>query len=119
MKVVGTCHTNWKGWPKEAMNLTQKDDCSSMKVMYDNVNRVHCLQWVDSKPVNMVDMFGFNSTCEVMQWKGSQELTINGDTMTQFYNKKMFGVNKEDQHRKYGGVSVSRLTSRSGTRRFT
>ena len=52
---VGTCRTNRKGWPRELLHLkNNSSEKGDYIVTYDNINQVACMQWCDSKIVNLV-----------------------------------------------------------------
>ena len=51
---VGNCRVNRKGWPRNELNMTKLSTRVEYKILYDNVNQICCIQWRDTKVVNLV-----------------------------------------------------------------
>ena len=106
---VGTCRTNRKGWPKDILNMkensTRKGD---YLLTYDMITQVACMQWRDSKVVNLVSTLNDSqlSTCQRREGEILTNLSVPNDYNQ--YGKRMFGVDKGDQARSHFGGFANR-----------
>lgn len=100
---TGTCRRNRKGWNRDLFNLTKNQNRGSYKMAADKLNRVICMQWVDSKVVNLVTSLSDTSVEEVKRQVGTINRNIPCPTAYVRYNKTMYGVDKGDQMRVHGG----------------
>ena len=105
---VGTCRANRKGWPKSQLCMTKSGPSGQFKIVYDNINQVCCMQWRDTKVVNLVSTLNDSrsNTCERREGANRIRLPVPND-----YNecsKKMFGVDKGDQFRAHFGGFANR-----------
>jgi len=78
------------------------------KIVYDNINQVCCMQWRDTKVVNLVSTLNDarEETCERQEGRNRLHLSVPNDYNE--YSKKMFGVDKGDQFRAHFGGFANR-----------
>jgi len=74
-----------------------------MKMAVDDANGIMCLQWVDSKVVQVVTTKVNTSVGEVLRQQGSQKQRIPGPEAIMHYHPHVYGVDKGDQIRAHGG----------------
>ena len=105
---VGTCRANRKGWPKPQLSMTKSGPRGQYKILYDNINQVCCMQWRDTKVVNLVSTLNdaCENTCERREGANRIRLPVPYDYNK--YSKKMFGVDKGDQFRAHFGGFANR-----------
>ena len=100
---TGTICTNRKGWDKNIMDLPSNSDCGSYKFGYDDVLQILCVQWKDSKVVNVVSSVVDNNVETVQCQIGSKQQNFLCPTVLRKYQSFMFGVDKGNQLRAAGG----------------
>ena len=103
---AGTTRANRKGWPKEDMDLKMKSNGSNRgmyKMVVDKTNKVQCIQWIDSRVVNVVTTMLSNEISHVFRQKGRNKLRITCPVAVIKYQLYMLGVDKGDQMRAHGG----------------
>jgi len=75
----------------------------TMKMAVDDANGIMCLQWVDSKVVQVVTTKVNTSVGEVLRQQGSQKQRMPCPEAIIHYQRHMYGVDKGDQIRAHGG----------------
>ena len=106
---VGTCRTNRKGWPRELLHLKKNSsEKGDYIVTYDNINQVACMQWCDSKIVNLVSTLNDARLSVCRRRVGMAQLNIPVPNDYNEYSSKMFGVDKGDQARSHFGGFANR-----------
>ena len=105
---VGTCRVNRKGWPRNQLNMTKEGLRGEHKIFYDNINQVCCMQWRDTKVVNLVSTLNDSHlrTCE--RQDGNTRLLLSVPNDYNEYSSKMYGVDKGDQFRAHFGGFANR-----------
>ena len=106
---VGTCRSNRKGWPKAIMNMKKNNsEKGDHKICYDSVNQVCCMQWRDSKVVNLVSTLNDASLSSCNRKDGRNVISVEVPNDFKEYGKKMYGVDKGDQSRIHFGGFCNR-----------
>lgn len=100
----GTCRTNRKGWKDTGLSLVKKDtDRGTCQMKYDDQTRVLCVQWLDSKVVNVVSTLNNCSVGSVSRQVGSNRLTFQCPRVMMKYQQDMGSIDRSDQMRMHGG----------------
>ena len=103
---AGTSRVNRKGWPKADMDLKMKANGTNRglyKMLVDKTNKVQCIQWIDSRVVNVVTTLLNNEISHVLRQKGRNKLRLTCPVAVIKYQLYMLGVDKGDQMRAHGG----------------
>ena len=106
---VGTCRVNRKGWPKDILKMTETNsEKGDFIITYDDINQVSCMQWRDSKIVNLVSTLNDSSHSTCQRWEGNRIVQLSVPSDYNQYSSKMFGVDKGDQARVHFGGFANR-----------
>jgi hypothetical protein len=105
--LTGTCRGNRKGWDKDIMNLSKKDDRGKIVMAYDMTNGVLIGQWNDNKVVGFCSSLNEGGMGTAKRRVGSERLDYPCPLALRHYQNHMFGVDKGDQIRgHFGGFSA-------------
>jgi len=116
---VGTCRANRKGWPKPQLSMTKSGPRGQYKIVYDNINQVCCMQWRDTKVVNLVSTLNdaCENTCERREGANRIRLPVPNDYNE--YSKKCSVWIKATNLEHISVVSLIVPTLRSGMSKCT
>ena len=100
---TGTSRLARKGWDKSIFNLKKSRPKGTLKMAVDEDNGILCLQWVDSKVVQVISTKINTQIGEVLRQQGSKKEAIPCPEAIIHYQNHMYGVDKGDQIRSHGG----------------
>jgi hypothetical protein len=86
------------------------------KMVIDKTNNVQCIQWVDSKVVNMASTVLTDLIDEAKRQKGKDKIAFTCPVAVMLYQRFMMGVDKGDQMRACGGGFLCKEHFQNGTK---
>jgi len=100
---TGTSRLGRVGWNKAIFTLKKSQPKGTTKMAVDEANGIICVQWVDSKVVQVVSTKMNAMIGEVHRQQGSRREAIPCPEVTMHCQQHMCGVDKGDQIRAHGG----------------